>query len=735
MQFTRGALHLTTVDNSVVAPGNLVELAAVNGVPAVVDETRALFFTAPGGVPGAAVSISIPSGAGQAVIAPSITGSVVPIATRGHVILVDGSKVREVALNGRTSDQLGGPVPFQSRIYVPDLTKNQVVVLDEEGQQVPGGQIDLSGPSQFTDLSVQNGVLFIDNANSNKAYSVDSEGQLLSINKAAPGVATNVTIPSTIPTAAPAVTPLPTPTPTPTPTPPPTAGVPVGQTVAATAPAAPGNPTATAGNASASLSWVPPDPHGSSIVSYTVVPSPSCAHCAGLAPSSNSTTITGLTNGTSYTFAVSATNGVGTGPSSTSNSVTPSNATPDAPTNVQATAQNGDIKVSWSKANGEGHGISGYTVTPVTASGSTLTPLSAGTGLTAQLGAQQGLIIGSAYTFTVVATNDSGTESAAATSNAATESAAPLAVTGLIAKNTGKGAATVTWQCTASCADGNPVTKFIITTTPAIASSPVTVPATAGTSYTEPLSGLADSTSYTLAVTASNVWGPGQAATAAIVAEGEPTATETSSSPSGLSEVVNFSVNDNGASVSSCSLTAITGGASESGNSCSSITVNVPTYNSAYSGTILINSDYAPGGAAGGTFSFTSGLKVLDADATPDWGTCPSTIPPPANEEYCGANSGSCPGTAFSGCVRSCCLCAGKCVLLDTTGTAINNSYSAASPGGNATVTSAIWVDIPALGSEPLDERLVFQSPGNNGGTARPRPTTCPTVEEPRGAP
>ena len=78
LRFTHRVLQLTTVDNSVVAPGNQVELAAVNGVPAVVDESRDLFFTAPRGVPGAAVAISLQSGTGQAAIAPSITGPVVP---------------------------------------------------------------------------------------------------------------------------------------------------------------------------------------------------------------------------------------------------------------------------------------------------------------------------------------------------------------------------------------------------------------------------------------------------------------------------------------------------------------------------------------------------------------------------------------------------------------------------------------------------------------------------------
>ena len=359
-------------------------------------------------------------------------------------------------------------------------------------------------------------------------------------------------------------------------------------------------------------------------------------------------------------------------------------------------------------------------MTPVDSSGSTLTPLSAGNATSAQLTAEQGLIIGGTYTFDVVAESDSGTESSTASSNAVVESAAPLAVTGLAAKVAGKGTATVTWQCDASCADGNPVTKFVIATAPASTASPISVAATSATSYTATLPGLVDATSYTLSVTASNNWGSGQAATAVVVSEGQPTATVTGYTPSGLTEVVGFTVNDKGAAVTSCSLTGISGGASESGSGCAGITVYVPMYDTGYSGTITIDSDYAPGGAAGATFSFTSGLKALDADATPDWGTCPSN-PPPTNEKYCGASSGSCPGPAFSGCNSSVAGGTTENASCWTTGSSINNSYSGASPGAGSTVSSNIWVDIPALGGDPWMSVLYFNPAGN---AANGSPTT-----------
>ena len=72
---------------------------------------------------------------------------------------------------------------------------------------------------------------------------------------------------------------------------------------------------------SATVSWTAPSSRGRlPITSYTVQPSPSCSLCGGLSvsgsPPDTQTTVTGLTIGTAYTFEVTATNSVGTGPPS-----------------------------------------------------------------------------------------------------------------------------------------------------------------------------------------------------------------------------------------------------------------------------------------------------------------------------------------------------------------------------------------------------------------------------------
>jgi hypothetical protein len=91
--------------------------------------------------------------------------------------------------------------------------------------------------------------------------------------------------------------------------------------IAITKPDAPTGVSATSGgNASTTVSWTAPSDGGSAITSYTATSN------AGQTCSSSTTScsITGLTNGTAYTFTVTATNTIGTSdPSSASASATP----------------------------------------------------------------------------------------------------------------------------------------------------------------------------------------------------------------------------------------------------------------------------------------------------------------------------------------------------------------------------------------------------------------------------
>jgi N-acetylneuraminic acid mutarotase len=93
----------------------------------------------------------------------------------------------------------------------------------------------------------------------------------------------------------------------------------------AIAPDAPTIGTATAGDAQATVSFTAPGSNGGSpITGYTVVSSPAGGTDSNAGTTGLSHIVTGLTNGTAYTFTVTATTNAGTGAASAaSNSVTP----------------------------------------------------------------------------------------------------------------------------------------------------------------------------------------------------------------------------------------------------------------------------------------------------------------------------------------------------------------------------------------------------------------------------
>ncbi len=135
----------------------------------------------------------------------------------------------------------------------------------------------------------------------------------------------------------------------------------------ATVPGAPTIGTATAGNAQATVTFTAPGSNGgSAITGYTVTSNPGGLTGTG---SASPITVTGLTNGTAYTFTVTATNAIGTGPASAaSNSVTPATV-PGAPTSLAATAGDMQISLSWTAPSDTGGGITNYEIYRGTTSG------------------------------------------------------------------------------------------------------------------------------------------------------------------------------------------------------------------------------------------------------------------------------------------------------------------------------------------------------------------------------
>ena len=184
------------------------------------------------------------------------------------------------------------------------------------------------------------------------------------------------------------------------------------------------NVSATAGNGSANVAWSAPS-SGGPVTTYTVTPyigsEAQPATTINGSPPPTGATIKGLANGTTYTFAVQASNPNGAGPSSEqSNPVTPATGVvpPSAPTEVSASAATHQALVSWSAPASNGGGaITGYTITPYLGS-TAQTPVEVSASTTSAI--VKGLTNGSSYTFTVSAANSAGSGTASAASNAVT---------------------------------------------------------------------------------------------------------------------------------------------------------------------------------------------------------------------------------------------------------------------------------------------------------------------------
>src|SRR5207248_3032077 len=131
------------------------------------------------------------------------------------------------------------------------------------------------------------------------------------------------------------------------------------------APAKPTAVSAVPGNAQATVSWTAPASNGSAITGYVVTP---YVGTTGQSPrtfasTATTQTVTGLSNGTTYTFKIAATNANGTGLQSVATNLVTVGAPPlqDALPVVPGNAQ---AAVSWTAPVDNGSAITGYVVTP-----------------------------------------------------------------------------------------------------------------------------------------------------------------------------------------------------------------------------------------------------------------------------------------------------------------------------------------------------------------------------------
>ena len=159
-----------------------------------------------------------------------------------------------------------------------------------------------------------------------------------------------------------------------------------------------------------SLRWTPVGTYsGNAVTGYTVAASPGgvvCATVVGVDSDPLACDVTGLSNGTAYSFTVIAVTNLGSTPPSAPAIATP-RTVPGAPSDVSAVAMNASASVSWSApASDGGSAVTGYTsaaspggATCSTSVGIDLDPLSCDV---------TGLSNGISYSFTVVAHNAAG---------------------------------------------------------------------------------------------------------------------------------------------------------------------------------------------------------------------------------------------------------------------------------------------------------------------------------------
>ena len=221
----------------------------------------------------------------------------------------------------------------------------------------------------------------------------------------------------------------------------------------ATAPGAPASIAADPGDSEAVVTWTAPtDDGGAVITSYTVTSSPGDRYCTWTS-GPLTCTVTGLTNGTEYTFIVTATNSAGEGPATSGIQATPISL-PGAPASIAADPGDSEAVVTWTAPTDDGGAvITSYTVT--SSPGDRYCTWTSGP-LTCTV---TGLTNGTEYTFIVTATNSVGTSDPSITARGT-----PLGLPGAplsIATETGFNSITLTWE-TPSSTGGSDITDYII---------------------------------------------------------------------------------------------------------------------------------------------------------------------------------------------------------------------------------------------------------------------------------
>jgi uncharacterized protein YccT (UPF0319 family) len=276
--------------------------------------------------------------------------------------------------------------------------------------------------------------------------------------------------------------------------------------------------TATPGDGQATIAWTAV----SGATSYNIYWSPTTgvtpANGTEITGATSPYTITGLTDGTTYYFVVTAVNNPLNGGTGESAASSQASCIPNPiPTGVTATPGDGQSTIAWPAVTGAtSYNIYWSTTTGVTPANGTKIASATDPYTLA------GLTDGTTYYFVVTAVNSNG--ESAASSQVSCTAGQPVPPGGVIA-NPGDGQATITWTPVPGATSYNIYWATATGVTPANG----TQIASATNPYT--LTGLTDGTTYYFVVTAVNAYGESAPSTQASAA---PSATPPPVAPSGV---------------------------------------------------------------------------------------------------------------------------------------------------------------------------------------------------------
>ncbi len=392
--------------------------------------------------------------------------------------------------------------------------------------------------------------------------------------------------------------------------------------VPARAPDAPGVPSATPANAAAVVTFdAPASDGGSPVLLYTVRSNP-----GGLTSSCSTSpcTVTGLTNGTAYTFTVTATNTAGTSQASAASPVVTPATVASPPTAVTATPAPGSASVAFTQpATDGGKAITGYTVLAL--------PGGRSATCTASPCTVTGLTNGQDYVFVVYATNGVGNSANSAPSPEVTPVASPSAPRAVTASRADTDV-TISWTAPADLG-GSPVTSYAVSLGGGLTCSP-------GTATSCVVSGLTLNAAYTASVTATNAAGTGAVATVAVPAALAPDAPRNVTAlPTPDDEGVVLLWNppaDNGSAVTSYGVTSTPAGVTCTPVPATEPSCTVPQISSGVAYTFQVTATNAVGtGPQGSSDVYTrTGLPSvpLDLVATPSYRSLALSFAAPLTE-------------------------------------------------------------------------------------------------------